>query len=108
MALLSPNLIFDLESVTSSGDSVMLKTESGELIKFDAKLYKQLINLFRETNNVSDITDEEYEEAVSVFELLSESGITEKNKVLFQEMKEIVEEYENSCPSLKKYFNVMD
>lgn len=41
-----------------------------------------------------DITDEEYEEAVSVYESLSEEGITEENEELYLEMKIIIEEFE--------------
>ncbi len=41
-----------------------------------------------------DITNEEYEEAVSVLELLQEKGITKENEELLQEMKTIIEEFE--------------
>lgn len=56
-----------------------------------------------------DITDEEYEEAVSIFDSLTEEGITEENKELFQEMKVIIEKYENGLPQQKEnHFSVID
>lgn len=109
MALFSPNMFLDLESVSSCGDSVMLISDNGELFKLDVGMYKQLTSFLREGNNVSDITDEEYEEAVSVLELLQEKGITEENEELLQEMKVIIEEYENGHTRPKEnFFNVID